>query len=217
MIKWHVVTDVAPIATSAIGFSRVPLVRANLHGHWPRKKRWNFWNWISPRFVLQVTLADIDYAAFCQVTIVDFERKRTLARTEIARPGSIVLPEHVARTVSFQGRSIRYANVYGADGMQVDLSGTARSGEPIVAAFFVHVPTAQESLNVVVPWSAARFQANSKHNTLPCTGEVRVGDVRYSQADISRTRGDLGYDPDVTFEQGLARTLEWYRATSKAA
>jgi len=164
---------------AAIGFSRVPLVRANLHGHWPRKKRWNFWNWISPRFVLQVTLADIDYAAFCQVTIVDFERKRTLARTEIARPGSIVLPEHVARTVSFQGRSIRYANVYGADGMQVDLSGTARSGEPIVAAFFVHVPTAQESLNVVVPWSAARFQANSKHNTLPCTGEVRVGDVRY--------------------------------------
>ncbi|HEV7734509.1 MAG TPA: DUF2804 family protein, partial [Candidatus Binatia bacterium] len=53
---------------TAVGWSRQPLVRANLRGHWPRKKRWNFWNWISPRFVFSVTLADIDYAAFCQVT-----------------------------------------------------------------------------------------------------------------------------------------------------
>ena len=33
----------------------------------------------------------------------------------------------------------------------------------------------------------------------------------YSQADISRTRKDLGYEPDVTFEDGLAKTLAWYR------
>lgn len=39
----------------------------------------------------------------------------------------------------------------------------------------------------------------------------RAGDVRYSLADISRTRRDLGYDPDVSFEQGLAKTVEWYR------
>jgi hypothetical protein len=50
---------------AAVGWSRAPLVRANLSGHWLRKKRWNFWNWISPRFVFSVTLADIDYAAFC--------------------------------------------------------------------------------------------------------------------------------------------------------
>ena len=29
---------------AAIGWSRAPLVRANLRGHWPRRKRWNFWN-----------------------------------------------------------------------------------------------------------------------------------------------------------------------------
>src|SRR6476646_7958184 len=59
--------------SDAVGWSRTPLVRANLRGHWPRKKRWNFWNWISPRFVFSVTLADIDYGAFCQVTFIDFE------------------------------------------------------------------------------------------------------------------------------------------------
>jgi hypothetical protein len=47
----------------AVGFARQPLVRANLSGHWPRKKRWNFWNWIGPECVLSVTLADIDLAS----------------------------------------------------------------------------------------------------------------------------------------------------------
>jgi UDP-glucose 4-epimerase len=41
---------------------------------------------------------------------------------------------------------------------------------------------------------------------------TRAGDVKYSLADISRTRRDLGYDPDVSFEEGLKRTVEWYRS-----
>jgi UDP-glucose 4-epimerase len=39
----------------------------------------------------------------------------------------------------------------------------------------------------------------------------RAGDVRYSLADITRARRDLGYEPTVTFEEGLAKTLAWYR------
>ena len=39
---------------------------------------------------------------------------------------------------------------------------------------------------------------------------TRAGDVKYSLADISRTRADLGYDPAVNFEDGLKRTVEWY-------
>src|SRR5262249_39721013 len=37
----------------------------------------------------------------------------------------------------------------------------------------------------------------------PQFGPPRPGDVRFSRADISRTRKDLGYEPDVTFEEGL--------------
>ncbi len=40
----------------------------------------------------------------------------------------------------------------------------------------------------------------------------RAGDVRHSRADISRARRELGYDPAVPFEQGLAETLRWYRS-----
>jgi nucleoside-diphosphate-sugar epimerase len=42
----------------------------------------------------------------------------------------------------------------------------------------------------------------------------RAGDVRYSQADISLARRELGYEPSVSFVDGLRRTLEWYRTGS---
>jgi UDP-glucose 4-epimerase len=44
----------------------------------------------------------------------------------------------------------------------------------------------------------------------PTFGPARAGDVKYSKADIRRTRQDLGYDPAVTFEDGLRRTVAWY-------
>jgi nucleoside-diphosphate-sugar epimerase len=45
----------------------------------------------------------------------------------------------------------------------------------------------------------------------------RDGDIRDSQADISQARETLGYDPQVSFEKGLARTFEWYRSTPMRA
>jgi nucleoside-diphosphate-sugar epimerase len=42
---------------------------------------------------------------------------------------------------------------------------------------------------------------------------VRAGDVRDSQADISKATQLLGYRPTASFEEGLARTVEWYRTT----
>jgi UDP-glucose 4-epimerase len=41
----------------------------------------------------------------------------------------------------------------------------------------------------------------------PTFGPTRAGDVKYSRADISRTRADLGYDPGVSFAEGLRRTV----------
>ena len=42
-------------------------------------------------------------------------------------------------------------------------------------------------------------------------GPVRSGDVKDSQADISRAKTLLGYEPLVSFEEGLRLTVEWYR------
>ena len=42
-------------------------------------------------------------------------------------------------------------------------------------------------------------------------GPVRHGDVKDSLADITRARTLLGYEPSVSLEAGLKKTLEWYR------
>ena len=45
----------------------------------------------------------------------------------------------------------------------------------------------------------------------PIYSAPRPGDVKDSQADISKARRILGYAPIVSFEEGLARTVAWYR------
>lgn len=42
-------------------------------------------------------------------------------------------------------------------------------------------------------------------------GPARIGDIRHSRARIERITADLGYSPTIAFEEGLRRTLEWYR------
>jgi nucleoside-diphosphate-sugar epimerase len=48
----------------------------------------------------------------------------------------------------------------------------------------------------------------------PKYADVRAGDVRDSQADISKARRLLNYEPSVSFEEGLKRTVAWYRAST---
>lgn len=54
--------------------------------------------------------------------------------------------------------------------------------------------------------------------TLPAKyGPSRAGDVRDSQADTTAARRDLGHDPQFTIEQGLRRTLAWYKTQYHAS
>jgi len=53
-------------------------------------------------------------------------------------------------------------------------------------------------------------------NAEPIYQEPRAGDVRDSQADISKAKALLGYEPLVGLEQGLRPTLEWCRRESVA-
>lgn len=48
-------------------------------------------------------------------------------------------------------------------------------------------------------------------------GPERSGDVKHSLADLSRAEKALGYKPLVSFEEGLRKTVEWYRRHQRAA
>src|SRR5688572_18401071 len=76
-----------------------------------------------------------------------------------------------------------------------------------------------EVINVA---TAGRISLNQLFRTLrsvtgakvePIYAEPRAGDVKDSQADISKARRILGYEPIVTFEEGLDRTVAWYRTS----
>jgi UDP-N-acetylglucosamine/UDP-N-acetylgalactosamine 4-epimerase len=47
-------------------------------------------------------------------------------------------------------------------------------------------------------------------NHKPHYVDFREGDVRHSQADISKARGMLGFEPTHRIDQGLEQAMEWY-------
>lgn len=168
------------LAPEAVGWSRAPLVHANLAGPRLRRKRWNFWNWIDPDFVFSLTLADVDYASLASVTFLDFASGESLSETRIGRPGRFALPERVEASVAFAGPGFDYANEWTGAGWRVRFRGRTRKNVAIETAFEVRRPPGHESLNVVVPWSRRRFQLNHKDNGLPCAGFVEVGSRRFA-------------------------------------
>ena len=46
----------------------------------------------------------------------------------------------------------------------------------------------------------------------PVFGPERPGDIKHSNADISKARRLLGYNPEYDFARGIAETIDWYRA-----
>jgi UDP-glucose 4-epimerase len=86
-------------------------------------------------------------------------------------------------------------------------------------------PRAEAAGQVFNVATGTRFDLNQTFELLKkiigFSGEVkyapeRVGDVKHSLADLSRTEQQLGYRPLVQFEDGLRRTVEWYRGQDKA-
>lgn len=76
--------------------------------------------------------------------------------------------------------------------------------------------TAGDSVNigygsrVSVNGVIARINELLGKNVRPEYVAPRAGDVRHSLADISRARAVLGYEPVMSFDDGLRRCIEWF-------
>ena len=55
------------------------------------------------------------------------------------------------------------------------------------------------------------LQGLTSYTGQPKYGPERGGDIKHSLADISKAKAGLGYKVEVDFEEGLRRTVEWYR------
>lgn len=45
----------------------------------------------------------------------------------------------------------------------------------------------------------------------PVFGPDRAGDIKHSNADITKAKTLLGYDPEYSFEKGIALAIDWYK------
>ena len=79
---------------------------------------------------------------------------------------------------------------------------------PDAAGKVMNVGTGKScTLNQIIALLNTIFGAQVK----PQYGPPRAGDVRHSTADISLARTTLGYEPQVSLEDGLRRTVDWLR------
>lgn|SRR5579871_875645 len=92
----------------------------------------------------------------------------------------------------------------------------------LLAATAPEADVAGETFNIA---TGHRYNLNQTVELLrPLTGysgkveyaPERAGDIKHSLADISRAQQKLGYEPLVNFEEGLRRTVEWYRASESS-
>jgi nucleoside-diphosphate-sugar epimerase len=64
------------------------------------------------------------------------------------------------------------------------------------------------SLNELAPMMCEMF---GRPDLRPVHASERAGDVKHSQADLTKVRQVLGYEPVVNFRDGLRATVEWYK------
>jgi nucleoside-diphosphate-sugar epimerase len=112
----------------------------------------------------------------------------------------------------------RQPTIYG-DGEQTrDFTYVANVVDGVLRA--CHAPAASgEVINVA---TGGRISLNQLFRTVrdlvgarvePIYAAPRAGDVRDSQAGIQKARRLLGYETSVGFDEGLKKTVEWYRAS----
>lgn len=91
------------------------------------------------------------------------------------------------------------------------VDGVLRAVEaPLAAGEVINVATGSRiSLNQL--WNAVKDLNGS--NLTATYGPARAGDVRDSQADISKAERLLGYRVSVPLEEGLKRTLAWFHGS----
>ena len=67
------------------------------------------------------------------------------------------------------------------------------------------------TLNILYASIQSALAKNNVHNNKqPTYRDFRIGDVRHSQADISKAKNALGYLPEFNINEGISKAMPWY-------
>jgi hypothetical protein len=162
----------------AVGWSRTPLLTANLAGVWGRTKRWDYWAILTEDLVIALTYADVDYLGIVAVWWCDLTTGEAGGR-DMAVPlaRGIELPDRPGTApLTYRSPHLGVELVDDAGGTTLTARWRERDGRIGRLDAHVALPAGHESVNVVIPWSPTRFQYTSKHQARPATGTLRLGD-----------------------------------------
>jgi UDP-N-acetylglucosamine 4-epimerase len=95
----------------------------------------------------------------------------------------------------------------------MNLLAAMTSNKEAVNQVFNTAVNAKTDLNQLFEMLRVRLEKDFAHlkNYKPVYRDFRAGDVKHSQADVSKARDLLGYIPSHTVEHGLDQALEWYK------
>jgi hypothetical protein len=167
---------------AARGWSRRPLHRANLHGRFGVNKRWDYWAILAGDLVVSSVYSDIDHLGLADVYWADLVTNVAGGHAIVVPSGGGIelpeLPGAVPLVVDRDGLDLRIAD--DEIGTRLTATWTEQDGRAGSLDVMVALPVGHESLNVVIPWSDELFNFTSKHQARPATGELVVGDRRWS-------------------------------------
>ncbi|MFI6481713.1 DUF2804 domain-containing protein [Nonomuraea sp. NPDC050663] len=188
----------------AVGWTRRPLHRANLRG-WGRRKRWEYWGIVTPTHIVGLVAASLDYAGLHGLYVLDRATGRESAK-------DVVVP--LARGAVMPDRSGSGTASVSGGGLRIDLADHAGGttiravSEAIELDVEVARPGGHESLGVVVPWGADRFQYTVKDLGRPARGTLRVGSLTHRIVDafavLDHGRGKWPYSVVWNWAAGCA-------------
>src|SRR6202521_5582576 len=133
------------------------------------------------------------------------------ARQDPDSPYSAVIPLFIKEALAGGTATIHGDGTQSRDFTHVDnvVDANVRALESLVSGVALNIACGQSHtlLDLVKAISAL-----SGRPLQTAFGPPREGDIRHSRADISRAASEIGYCPNVTFENGLQRTFEGYRS-----
>ncbi len=170
----------------AVGWSRRPIQHCALPGRWGRRKRWDYWCITAEPLVVQFTMANLDLLRLGTVAVFDTVGGDVLEAVVARGPGDLEQPDEVeGGPARFEHGGLRIEAIPAPEGTRLRAEFTAAGKHVLVDAV---VAPAEDTLNVVVPWSDTRYQFTSKHVGRSCRGSVTIDGV-------SRAfEGEAGFD-----------------------
>ncbi|MEL7367677.1 MAG: SDR family oxidoreductase [Myxococcota bacterium] len=126
---------------------------------------------------------------------------------------SAVIPKFIAASINNEAPTINGDGLtsrdftYIANAIQANLK--ACTAPPACAG---HVMNIACGTRITLNDLAAVVREKVGRGLPPVHGPERAGDVKHSLASIEKAEKLLGYRPEISFAEGIARTVEWYRA-----